>query len=543
MNALPVNLMTPTPKPGPSASVPAARKGPAKPPLGEVGQNNVDNPKGKARSDAPGKPQRRHRRPVATAPDKSTARHRAAVKKKSPEAGKTGRPVALAGPNLAAMALDAQAGGSTKAGASTAAFAIILQAAGKTANTSTTDADIGKAPRAAALKGKAGAQGIAPARTAAQPAILETIASPVVTAPAGRKALRTAAQPSILKNKPPPAITVSGDAGVLQKAPPSARTKLGRGELGIADKDASQAAAPGENRTAALRMALPGEPKTQGTDPGRNLVRLGGEPGSESLRQSWLASVQSTASAASRDGRPPSPVAGPVAGKKGILQAGSAQKAKAAQAGLHKRLGALSHDTGRSVRFAVEELTGRSDTPGSDAGRIGAAGDIAHIHTVAPGAARPGTSGPSSPVNQIAEAFRSSAARQGQRIVIRLNPPELGRVRVMLRAEGNEVRGVLEADNPRTLSQLQRETPIIMNRLAEAGIQIKRMDLSLSDSGTGDQALFSQPHGENGTGHGGWDAPEQWRATDDTPPGGPNAEDEPPPAPVTIENDSINIWI
>ena len=170
-------------------------------------------------------------------------------------------------------------------------------------------------------------------------------------------------------------------------------------------------------------------------------------------------------------------------------------------------------------------------------------GGIAHIDTVAPGAARGGMSAPSSPVNQIAEAFQSSAARNGQKIVIRLNPPELGQVRVMLRAEGNEVRGVLEVDNPRTLSQLQREAPIIMNRLADAGIQMKRMDLSLNDSGTGDQALFSQPQGRNGAEHGGWDGSGQSRAADDTPPGGAETEDQIPPTPMTVDNDSINVWI
>ena len=113
----------------------------------------------------------------------------------------------------------------------------------------------------------------------------------------------------------------------------------------------------------------------------------------------------------------------------------------------------------------------------------------------------------------------------------------------MLRAEGSEVRGVLEADNPRTLTQLQREAPIIMSRLADAGVQMKRMDLSLGDSGTGDPALFSQPHGENGAAHDGWDASPRQQATDDTPPGGPDTEEDLLPASVTIETDSINVWI
>ena len=183
------------------------------------------------------------------------------------------------------------------------------------------------------------------------------------------------------------------------------------------------------------------------------------------------------------------------------------------------------------------------------AGRNTVSGDTAPtgIDTTATEALRGGALASGSPVKQIAEAFRSSAARNGQEIVIRLNPPELGRVRVMLRVEGNEVRGVLEVENPRTLSQLQREAPNIMGRLTDAGIEMKRMELSLSENGARDSmrdaAWFSQQYGENGPGHGGWDAPGQGRATDETLSGGPDSEGELQPALMTVGDDSINIWI
>ena len=58
-----------------------------------------------------------------------------------------------------------------------------------------------------------------------------------------------------------------------------------------------------------------------------------------------------------------------------------------------------------------------------------------------------------------------------------------------------------------------------------------------------DLAWFSQQYGENGPGHGSWDAPGQGRATDEALPGEPGTEGELQPALMVIGDDSINIWI
>ena len=85
--------------------------------------------------------------------------------------------------------------------------------------------------------------------------------------------------------------------------------------------------------------------------------------------------------------------------------------------------------------------------------------------------------------------------------MIRLNPPELGKVSIILNANGNEIHGVLKVDNPETLSQLQREAPVLLGRLAEAGIHLKQMNFSLNEQGTNDSALYSQLRDEGGLWH------------------------------------------
>jgi len=87
---------------------------------------------------------------------------------------------------------------------------------------------------------------------------------------------------------------------------------------------------------------------------------------------------------------------------------------------------------------------------------------------------------------QVAERVRLVAGRPGQQIVIRLDPPQLGRVRLTFHAEGQEVRGVVEADSPRTLAELQREASVLADRLADGGVQLRRLDFQLSDQGRGD---------------------------------------------------------
>jgi flagellar hook-length control protein FliK len=84
-------------------------------------------------------------------------------------------------------------------------------------------------------------------------------------------------------------------------------------------------------------------------------------------------------------------------------------------------------------------------------------------------------------VNQIANYLQTGGLRAGQEIVIRLNPPDLGRVRLSLQVQGKDLCGLVEVDNRRALGELQREAPILVSRLADSGVNLRRMEIVLND--------------------------------------------------------------
>jgi len=148
--------------------------------------------------------------------------------------------------------------------------------------------------------------------------------------------------------------------------------------------------------------------------------------------------------------------------------------------------------------------------------------------------------GEGSVARQIGEQIRANASRLDQQIIIRLNPPELGRVRMTLRAEGNELRGVLEADNPRTVSELQREAAGLAARLAEGGVALRRLDVSLSEVGGQNSATSTLLHDQPNDGRGTWEQPGRGAADGAR----AFAEDAAASEPASyVDDQSINVWI
>jgi flagellar hook-length control protein FliK len=99
--------------------------------------------------------------------------------------------------------------------------------------------------------------------------------------------------------------------------------------------------------------------------------------------------------------------------------------------------------------------------------------------------------------DQIVQSIRAAGARVNQQIVVNLTPPELGKVRVTLRSSGHEIRGVLEADNPDTLRRLEREAAGLTQRLGDAGLDVRRMDVVMTRQDG--QATSQNPHARDGS--------------------------------------------
>ncbi|MGC9453828.1 MAG: flagellar hook-length control protein FliK [Phycisphaerae bacterium] len=156
--------------------------------------------------------------------------------------------------------------------------------------------------------------------------------------------------------------------------------------------------------------------------------------------------------------------------------------------------------------------------------------------------------GPRTPASQVAdtvaETVNAGQARAGRQLTIRLNPPELGSVRITFESDGQQLRGTLEVSNPRTLGELQRELPALMSRLSDSGVQLRRMDLNLADNGGGSAnsqlSDFGNSQAQTGErGYSGTAGPAEPEAE----PAAETTVSVDTPQSAQISDDVINVWI
>ncbi len=119
-------------------------------------------------------------------------------------------------------------------------------------------------------------------------------------------------------------------------------------------------------------------------------------------------------------------------------------------------------------------------------------------------AALPGQTSPSSVSadigKQILESIHSSLSQKGQdqQITIRLNPPELGKVFIKFQERDSQIIGLLEVSKPQTRIEIQQALPQIIQNLQNSGIQIKRLEVVLSESEQPEQEALKDQSLQNG---------------------------------------------
>ncbi len=93
---------------------------------------------------------------------------------------------------------------------------------------------------------------------------------------------------------------------------------------------------------------------------------------------------------------------------------------------------------------------------------------------------------------QIQESVRSSFSQEGQnqQITIQLNPPELGKVLIKFQEQDNQITGLLEVSKTQTRIEIEQAIPQIIRGLHDSGIQIKRLDVVLSQGEQPDQGAL-----------------------------------------------------
>lgn len=102
-------------------------------------------------------------------------------------------------------------------------------------------------------------------------------------------------------------------------------------------------------------------------------------------------------------------------------------------------------------------------------------------------------------LHRVARAFQAAQQRGGE-IKLRLNPPELGSLRLELRMEDGALTARMETESPSARTAIVESLPALRDRLAEQGIRIERFDVDLmqqhgQEPGGSDQRAY----GERGT--------------------------------------------
>jgi len=100
--------------------------------------------------------------------------------------------------------------------------------------------------------------------------------------------------------------------------------------------------------------------------------------------------------------------------------------------------------------------------------------------------------------DQILESIHSSLRQGDQQISIRLNPPELGKVLIEFKQQEHEITGLLEVSKIQTKYEVEQALPQIIQNLADCGIEIKRLEVMLSDGEQSEQQALKDQSLQDG---------------------------------------------
>ncbi len=95
---------------------------------------------------------------------------------------------------------------------------------------------------------------------------------------------------------------------------------------------------------------------------------------------------------------------------------------------------------------------------------------------------------------QLGTVFRSGWARPDKQVTIRLQPPELGSVTIRIEEQGQQIKAVLEVSRAETGRDIEQALPQVVRGLQEAGLQVRKFDVVVSDQLGKDAAGGSSSH-------------------------------------------------
>ncbi len=97
---------------------------------------------------------------------------------------------------------------------------------------------------------------------------------------------------------------------------------------------------------------------------------------------------------------------------------------------------------------------------------------------------------------QILGSMHTSIRQGNQQITVHLNPPELGKVFIKFDQQENQIIGLLEVSKAQTRVEIQQAIPQIIQNLANSGIQVKRIEVVLTNQS--DQNAYKEQSLQDG---------------------------------------------
>jgi flagellar hook-length control protein FliK len=137
--------------------------------------------------------------------------------------------------------------------------------------------------------------------------------------------------------------------------------------------------------------------------------------------------------------------------------------------------------------------------------------------------------------DQILDSLKASITQGDRQLLIRLQPPELGMVLVRLREQGERLEGTLKVERTDTRREIEQVLPEVVRSLQDAGIGIRRLDVTDSDS-SGPDLGRGQPQQDGSSGHGdaGQDRDSLWTSSTSGPPATADSSWDSPRVPAGI---------
>jgi flagellar hook-length control protein FliK len=104
---------------------------------------------------------------------------------------------------------------------------------------------------------------------------------------------------------------------------------------------------------------------------------------------------------------------------------------------------------------------------------------------------------------QLGSALRAGLGQPGKQLTVRLQPPELGSVVVRLEEQGQGIKAVLEVSRSETGREIEQALPQVVRNLQEAGFQIRKFEVVVSDQ-------LGKDAGGSSSSHNPWNQQQTW---------------------------------